>query len=87
MRIHRGLAMLAAVLSLAGISAPVAYGFDNRAPSGGSQVTPIQVQQGSAGSNDWLIAVGAAGGLTAIGAGAAAKRRHSQRHGMPVTTA
>jgi hypothetical protein len=87
MRLHRGVPVLAAVLSLAGTSAPVAYGFENLGPSDGGQVTPVRVQQGSSGSNDWLIAAGAAGGLTVIGAGAAAKRRHSQRHRRAVTTA
>ena len=87
MRLQRGVAMLAAVLSFAGISAPIAYGLDDVAPGSGGQNTAVRVQQGSSGSSDWLIVAGAAGGLTVLGTGAAAKRRHSRRHRTPATTA
>lgn len=87
MRLHRGVATLAAVLSLAGISAPVAYGLDNVTPGSGGQATPLRVQQASSGPSDWLIAVGAAGAITVLGTGAAAQRRHTRRHRAPAATA
>jgi hypothetical protein len=77
MRLHRGAAMLAAVVTLAGVSTPAAYAFDSQAPSSGGQPPVAAVQHRSPSSTDWLlIGVGSAGAITLAGAaGLGATRR------------
>ena len=74
MRLHRGVPMLAAVLTLAGTSAPAANAFVG-VSAGGPSGQPTRVTQHPSGDNaDWAIAIAAAGGLTLAGAGFAARR-------------
>ncbi len=76
MRLHRCVPVLAAVVSLAGVSAPVAYGSEAMAGSGGTPVPTTQVvQHHSAGSIDWVVGIGAATGIVVLGTGAAATLR------------
>ena len=72
MRLHRCMPMLAAVVSLAGVCAPVAQASDAIAPGGGNLApspAPIVQQHHSADSIDWVIGIGTAG-VAVLGAGA-----------------
>ena len=75
MRLHRGVPMFAAVVTLAGVSAPTAYAFDANSPGGGGGQPAPLVQSNSGSSSDWLIGVGAAGGIALLGTGMAATAR------------
>jgi len=69
--------MLAAVVTLAGVSTPAAYGFDataSPAPAGGQPAATL-TQQHPAGSSDLLIGVGTAGGIALVAGGLAASLR------------
>lgn len=78
MRLHRGVPVLAAVVTLAG-SAP-AYAFDAGTQGGGIPQTPTALAaHHQSGSTDWLIGVGAASGVALIGAGVAGSRRVTRR--------
>jgi hypothetical protein len=81
MRLHRGVPMLAAVVTLAGVSAPAAYGLDDISPGGGGSQAATPAVDHSAGPSDWLIGLGAAGGITLAGAGLASSRRTRRRTG------
>jgi hypothetical protein len=74
MRLHRCMPVLAAVVSLAGVSAPLAQASDAIAPGGGGSLgespTPVVQQHHPAGSVDWVIGIGSAAGLAILGAGA-----------------
>jgi hypothetical protein len=76
MLLRKSVPMLAAVVSLAGVSTPAAYGFDNTAsPAAAGRPTAL-VQHRSPSSTDWLlIGVGSAGAITLAGAGVTATRR------------
>ena len=76
MRLHRGVSMVAAVVTLAGVSTPAAEGFENTASPAAAAGTPIAlVQHRSSSSTDWLlIGVGGVGAITLAGAGVAATR-------------
>ena len=79
MRLHRCMPMLATVVTLAGVAAPVAEASQAMAPGGGglSQLpAPTVIQHHSAGSSDWVIGIGTAAGLAALGTGAVATRRN-----------
>ena len=86
MRLHRGVATLAVVSALAGTATP-AYAFQPIAPASGTPPA-TRVQQPSDGGpgDEVLIAVAVAGGVTVLGAGAIATRRHSRRHRAPAVT-
>ncbi len=79
MRLYRRAPMLAAALALAGTAAPGASAHQMPGAGGpgisgsGSQRSAL-VQRHSGDTIDWVIGVGAAGGLAAIGIGVAAKR-------------
>jgi hypothetical protein len=78
MRSHHGVRMLAALAAGAGITAPAAQAkFDNTTyPPLNAQLSLPAHHPG--GSTDWmLIGVGAAGGLTLLGAGATTSRRRT----------
>jgi len=78
MRLHRCVPALAAVVTLAGASAPAAYAADAIAPGGGGTVpaaTPV-AQHHPAGSVDLLIGIGTATGIAVLGTGAAATLRN-----------
>jgi len=81
MRVHRCMPVFAAVVSLAGGSAPVAYATDATAPSGAPAhlAAPAPHQTGS---SDWLIGLGTATGIAVLGTGAivTARDRRSSRH-------
>jgi len=79
MRLYRGVPLLAAVVTLAGVSTPAAYGFDSVSPAGGGGQPTAPVVDHSAGPSDWLIGLGAAGGITLAGAGVASSRRARRR--------
>ena len=80
MRVRKSTAMVAAVVSVAGLTAPTAYAFDNRAPSAGAAPPALRVQDHRASSTDWLlIGVGGAGAITLAGAGAGARARVGAR--------
>ena len=80
MRLRRDVPLLAAVLTLAGSSAPAAYGLANRAPiAGGDQPKAARVQDSAAGSDELLAFGVAAGGLALVGAGIASSRRSTRR--------
>jgi hypothetical protein len=82
MRLNRGVRTLAAVVSLAAVTAPAAYA--NDIGEGGSGLSPalqaqVATSHRSAGSTDWpLIALGA-GGAVLVGAGVGGSRAHSRR--------
>jgi len=86
MRLHRGVPMLAAALTLAA-SAPAAadgaarVGYES---SGGTPRAFTQHQPG--GSDGWLIAAGAAGGAVVLGGGMTV-RRHRTRDRQHVPAA
>jgi hypothetical protein len=76
MRLHRGVPIVAAVVSLAGVSTRAAYAFDSQAPGGGGQPTAALVQHPPSSSTDWLlIGVGSAGAITLAAAGVGATQR------------
>lgn len=76
MRVRKSISMVAAVVSVAGLTAPTASAFDNRAPSAGAAPPVVRVQDRRASSTDWLlIGVGGAGAITLAGAGVGARRR------------
>jgi hypothetical protein len=69
--------MFAAVITLAAPSAASAY---VRTDGGGPNApTRAVVQHHSGDSIDWVIGIGAAGGLAAVGAGVATKRHRGQK--------
>lgn len=72
MRVHRAVPMLAAVLTLAGGTAPNALAFDAEAPAAGPSAP---VSHNSSDASDWLIGAGAAGGITVFTAALAVNRR------------
>ena len=79
MRLHRCMPVLATVVALAGVSAPVAQASQAMAPEGGGSVqaaAPTVVQSHSAGSVDWIIGIGTATGIAVLGTGVAATRRN-----------
>ena len=78
MRLHRCMPMLATVVTLAGVAAPVAEASQAMAPGGGlsQPASPTVVQHHSAGSVDWVIGIGTAAGLAVLGTGAVATRRN-----------
>jgi hypothetical protein len=83
MRIHRCVPMLAAVVSLSGVSAPVAYGFEAMSPGGDiAQPAPV-VQHHSGSSIDWVIGIGTATGIVVLGTGAAATMRNRRPAATP----
>lgn len=77
MRLQRCMPMLATVVSLAGVFAPVAQATDAMAPGEGiGQPTPALVQHHSGGSVDLVIGIGTATGIVVLGTGAAATLRN-----------
>ncbi|HUA44161.1 MAG TPA: hypothetical protein VMA77_02970 [Solirubrobacteraceae bacterium] len=78
MRLHRCVPVLAVVVSLAGVSAPLAEASQAEAPSAGipQPTTPTVIQHHSAGSADWIIGIGTAAGIAVLGTGAVATRRN-----------
>jgi hypothetical protein len=92
MHLHRCLPVVAAVVSLAGCtSAPVALASDAMAPGGGGTLPPTTttvVQHHSADSIEWIIGIGTATGIVALGTGLATRRnRHRTVAGSPDTPA
>jgi hypothetical protein len=77
MRLYRCVPAFAAVVSLAGVSAPAAFASDAIAPGGGPlQASTTQViQRHTPASDDWVIGIGAAG-VAVLGAGAVLGTRH-----------
>ena len=79
MRPHRGVPMLAAVFTLVGASAPAASGYI-RTSVGSLSGQPAVITHHSAGdSTDWLVGIGAAGGLAVFGTGLTAKRSRARK--------
>jgi hypothetical protein len=78
MRLHRCMPVLAAVVSLAGVSAPIAQASEAVAPSGGisQPAAPTVVPHQSAGSADWVIGIGTATTVALLGTGAAVTLRN-----------
>jgi hypothetical protein len=86
MRLHRCVPVLAAVVSLAGVSAPLAEASDAMAPGGGGPVHLAAPAPHQTGSSDWLIGLGTATGIVVLGTGAivtARDRRASRRVDQP----
>lgn len=80
MRLHRGVPMLAAVVTLTGLGTPAAYAFKSETASAGAQPTAALVQHHPSGSTDWvLIGVVGAGAITLAGAGVSASRGFARR--------
>jgi len=80
MRLHRVVPMLASVATLAAVSAPAASAQQPISPSGGvPQTGTTLAAHHSSGSSDWLIGVGAAGGVVLVSAGLAGTRRAHRR--------
>jgi hypothetical protein len=72
--------MLAAVLTLAGGTAPVAYGFDDSvSPASGAGQPPALVEHHPGGSIDGLLGVGVAGGIALVATGLVASQRGTRR--------
>jgi hypothetical protein len=72
--------MLAALVTLVGGAAPAGAYTLNAGGGGPAQTTtPVVAHHHSSGSSDWLIAVGAAGGVALVGAGVAGSRRANRR--------
>jgi len=87
MRLHRCVPVLAAVVSLAGVSAPIAQASEAVAPSGapdGQVAASARPQPGN--SSDWLIGLGTATGIVVLGTGGIVTvrdRRTSRRVDRP----
>jgi len=71
MRLHRCVPALAAAVTLAGVSAPLAEASQAVAPSGAVPTSPTVVQHRSVGSEDWALGIGTAAGIAVLGTGAA----------------
>jgi hypothetical protein len=87
MRVHRGIAVLATVLTMAGTSTPAANAFI-RVGSGSPSGQPATAShQRSDASIDWVIGLGSAAGITLLGTGLVATRRRTHaalhRSGRP----
>lgn len=83
MRVHRGIAVLATVLTMAGTSAPAANAFI-RVGSGSSRGQPATVShQRSDEPIDWVIGIGGAAGITLLGTGLVARRRRTRAPALP----
>ena len=83
MRVHRGIAVLATVVTMAGTSAPAANAFI-RVGSGSSRGQPATgSDQRSDESIDWVIGLGGAAGLTLLGTGLVARRRRTRASALP----
>ena len=79
MRPHRGVPMLAAVFTLVGASAPAASGYI-RTSVGSPSGQPAVITHHSAGdSTDWLVGIGAVGGLAVFSTGLTAKRSRARK--------
>jgi hypothetical protein len=76
MRSSRRVPMLAAVATLAGISAPPAYAFRPAPIDGGARPAVPLVEHHPSSSPDWiLIGVAGVGGITLVGGSVGASRR------------
>jgi hypothetical protein len=83
MRLHRGVPMIAAFITMAGPCVPAALGFERAgAPTASGQPTAL-VEHHSGDSSEWAIGFGAAGGLAVSATGLtvirsrARKRQHA----------
>ena len=80
MRLYRHVPVLAAVVTLAGASAPVASAEHPLSGSGGGPPTVTTLAtHDSSGSTDWLIGAVAAGGVVLVSAGVAGTRHAHHR--------
>jgi hypothetical protein len=85
MRLHRRFPMLAAVITLVGASAPAASGDIRTSVGTPSGQAAVIAHHSSGDSTGWLVVIGAAGGLAAVGSGMTVKRsraRKQQHSGM-----
>ena len=79
MRPHRGVPMLAPVFTLVGASAPAASGYI-RTSVGSLSGQPAVITHHSAGdSTDWLVGIGAVGGIVVVGTGLTANRARARK--------
>jgi hypothetical protein len=77
MRLHRGVPVLASILTLVATSTP-AYGFVGASGRGPSSQPTAVAQHHSDDSIDWVIRIGAAGAVTMLATGLpVARRRHT----------
>jgi hypothetical protein len=79
MRLHRGVPMLAAVFTLVGTSAPAASGYIRTSVGGPSGQPAVVTHHSSGDSTDWLVGIGALGGLAVFGTGLTAKRSGARK--------
>jgi hypothetical protein len=78
MRVHRGIAVLATALTMAGTSTPAANAFIRvgSRSSSGQPATATHPRSGE--SIDWVIGIGTAAGITLLGTGLVATRRRTR---------
>jgi hypothetical protein len=83
MHLHRVVPLLATVVTLAGASAPAAYGFKAGPAIGGGGQPSTLAQHQATGTGEWLAGFGTAGGLAVFGTGCAAilRRRRAPTSG------
>lgn len=76
MRLSCRVSMLAAVATLAGVSAAPAYAFEAGPIAGGADPSAALVRHHPSSSTDWvLVGVAGAGAITLVGASVGATRR------------
>lgn len=75
MHLHRRLSTLAAVLALTVMSAPAAYGFDNRAPASADSHPAMITHHQNDDTTGWLIGAGTGIALLATGLTISLRRR------------
>lgn len=75
MRTSRRVPMLAAVVTLAGVSAQPAYAFKAGPISGAPPTTALEQQHHPSSSTDWGLVGVAAAGITVVGVSLGASRR------------
>jgi hypothetical protein len=78
MHLRRGVPALAAILSLAATAPSAAYGLERASYGASGVASTTVVQPHSSDSTDWLVAIGAAGGVTVVGGGMVVKRRQTR---------
>jgi hypothetical protein len=87
MRLHRGVPMVAAVLTLTGTFVPAASAYMRvGTPAAYGQPTTL-VHRQSSGSDDWAIEIGTVGAITILGTGVAVTRRGRKPASLPARIA
>ena len=75
MRVHRGIAVLATVFTMAGTSTPAANAFIRVSSESSRGQAAAASHQRSDEPIDWVIGIGSAAGITLLGTGLVAGRR------------